>query len=105
MTTEYNPLETSPLDALNPERRVQELAAKAARDRRVIELVQAFNDVFSVDSTAVAIVLEDLAEFCHYGSTTVEYGKPNSTLEHLPILEGRRQVYLRIKHYMEGATE
>jgi len=51
-------------------------------------------------STSCAIVLADLAKFCHAQDTTHVVGDSHGSAQ----LEGRRQVWLRIQSYL-GLTD
>lgn len=61
---------------------------------------QAYQDVFQSDSPAVKIVLADLSRFCR-GETTAFHTDPRVHA----ALEGRREVYWRIKEHIDLPVE
>ena len=92
----------NPLDDLSPERKVRQKLERTVRDKRIAELTVAYRNLLESGSSAAAVVMEDLSEFCHYGGTTY---RENKDPREMMICEGRRQVYLRMKAYMEGAVK
>jgi hypothetical protein len=57
---------------------------------------RAFQLAFSATNPADVIVLEDLAKFCRATESCVVPGNHDKTL----VLEGRREVWLRIQEYI-----
>jgi hypothetical protein len=55
----------------------------------------AYQQTFNKESLAVKAVLKDLAKFCHANATTVT---PSERLS--AVLEGRREVFLRIQQHI-----
>lgn len=61
---------------------------------------KAYQLVFDKDSLAVKAVLEDLAAFCRAHKSTF-HSDPRAH----GVLEGRREVWLRIQHHLELNSE
>lgn len=64
-----------------------------------VPLRVAYREVFR--GAARAVVIADIAHFCHLQSTTHVVGDPTGSAQ----LEGRRQVGLRIRGYLALADE
>lgn len=60
----------------------------------------AYCQTFTKDSRAARLVLEDLAKFCRSSETTYTTDPRLSN-----VLEGRREVWLRIQNYLNLTTE
>lgn len=61
----------------------------------------AYKNTFSTSNFASRIVLEDLAAFCRANETCVVVGDHDRT----QILEGRREVWLRINQHLNLTPE
>lgn len=61
----------------------------------------AYKQVFRGEGPAKAIVLADLARFCHANATTHVIGDTHGSAQ----LEGRRQVWLRIRQMVNLTDE
>lgn len=62
---------------------------------------RAYQFVFNRDDAAIQAVLLDLAAFCRESETCVVPGDRDRTY----VLEGRREVILRIRHHLSLTTE
>lgn len=81
--------------------RLRERALLAVRGRSYYrEVFQQRSGPEGALSAACAIVLADLAKFCHAQDTTHVVGDAHGSAQ----LEGRRQVWLRIQSYL-GLTD
>lgn len=60
------------------------------------DVARAFARTFDPAQPAHVIVLEDLARFCRANESCVVPGEHDKTL----VLEGRREVWLRIQEYL-----
>lgn len=63
----------------------------AKTKQQVLDLQAAYKQVFNLESEAVKTVLEDLAKFCRANETCF-----NADPRIHAVLEGRREVFLRL---------
>lgn len=73
-------------------------ALRAVRDKLTTR-AQAYRRTFA--GPVPGVVLRDLARFCRANETTVVPGQPEAS----KILEGRREVWLRIQHHLQLTDE
>lgn len=77
--------------------------ARRAQQDRLIERAREYRRTFGGDSQPAQRVLDDLRVFCHASSTTFEIEDPGGRTS--AMLEGRRQVWLRIQGYLNFEKE
>ncbi len=68
--------------------------------RLIMRRRTAYQHTFAVDNQLALIVLKDLAKFCRAHETTFH----NDPRRHA-LLEGRREVFMRIEQYLQLTTD
>jgi len=100
MVKAHEPLE-EPEDAL--ERQENQDEERAAANEERIRIVQKYQAVFNLDNGDVQDVIEDLCWFCRYDRDDLYTPGMEST--EIGRNLGRRDVYLRIKKFLETALQ